>query len=358
MDMKVAAAWDVRAHPDGTCHVTRSEASYPLKFIVPTKDERYSVLYVLGFGGGLVAGDSTRVEGAVHEDAVAVLKTQGTTKVFKSVHSVGCHQHVCATVARGGLLAFLPDPTTCFKDAVFKQHQRYELHPLGSAVIVDWYTSGRMGLGETWELARLQSKLEVLVDRRQLLLENLDLHDTPGVARTAAKVGNAAAFGLVVLAGPRTDALRVRAGAIMRRQTFKQRREHGDEAALGTALTAATATATTAATPTSSSSSASSSSKGLGGDVSAGIAPGEPLVAVSQLGDGLCVVRFAAESTEDAYLFLHDLLAPLASGALSSMPPPYADRLHSLPRHGRPLSRAAAALRDHDASLLLTDRPP
>jgi hypothetical protein len=42
------------------------------------------------------------------------------------------------------------------------------------------------------------------------------------------KVGNASVFGCIVLIGPHTSALRKRAGAIMERQTFKQKRESND----------------------------------------------------------------------------------------------------------------------------------
>jgi UreD urease accessory protein len=58
------------------------------------------------------------------------LTTQATTKVYKrrsSIESVStavhssCSQTLLCTVASGALLALLPDPVTCFKDASYRQ---------------------------------------------------------------------------------------------------------------------------------------------------------------------------------------------------------------------------------------------
>ena len=303
--------WAVSCCSDGTCQVSKAAATYPIKFLVPTKDNNFSIIYLLGFGGGLVEGDCVRIHGSVHENAVAVLKTQGSTKIFKSTDNKHCEQEFVATIAQNGLLVYIPDPTTCFKQARFKQHQRYVLHPLGSLIAVDWYTSGRMSEGEKWEMECLQTKLEIIIDSRRVLLENLDLHDTIGIASIAEKVGNAAVFGSIVLVGPRTEMLRTRAGAIMHRQTFKQRREHGDE-----------------------------THREIGDE--------STLVSVSHLGVGVTVVRFIAYSTEDAYIFLMELLAPLSTGVLSCLIPPYSDRVHRLPCDDTGHSRVVHALREYD----------
>ena len=60
------------------------------------------------------------------------------------------------------------------------------------------------------------------------------------------------------------------------------------------------------------------------------VKPDDPLVSVSNLGEKISVLRFAADSTEDAYKLLAEVLKPLAAGKLSGMQKPYADRIHSL----------------------------
>lgn len=60
--------------------------------------------------------------------------------------------------------------------------------------------------------------------------------------------------------------------------------------------------------------------------------PSDPLVSVSNL-DKVTIVRFAADSTEDAYMLLAEILKPLSTGLLHEFPQPYADRIHSLKKN-------------------------
>lgn len=70
--------------------------------------------------------------------------------------------------------------------------------------------------------------------------------------------------------------------------------------------------------------------RGSNGDAKHLIQAGLPLVSASNLGNDISIVRFAADSTEDAYKLLADLLSPLAKEELMGLPMPYADRIHSL----------------------------
>ena len=44
----------------------------------------------------------------------------------------------------------------------------------------------------------------------------------------------------------------------------------------------------------------------------------------------MTIVRFAADSTEDAYILLAEILKPLSTGRLCDLPRPYSDRIHCL----------------------------
>ena len=60
------------------------------------------------------------------------------------------------------------------------------------------------------------------------------------------------------------------------------------------------------------------------------VPPSDPLVSVSNLGPDFSLIRFAADSTEDAYKLLSDILKPLCTGDLKDLPKPYSDRIHCL----------------------------
>ena len=104
---------------------------------------------------------------------------QGSTKVFKSRlgRRLACantnespslmagpndglsstKQNSRYLVASESVLLLLPEPVTCFCDASYNQIQKFEISEGGSAVILDWITSGRMSRGEEWAFSRYYS---------------------------------------------------------------------------------------------------------------------------------------------------------------------------------------------------------
>ncbi|XP_076900176.1 urease accessory protein D-like isoform X2 [Bidens hawaiensis] len=75
----------------GKSTVTRCFSKYPLKFIVPTKAGPSSIdavwIYTLTYGGGIVSGDCISFDVTLEDACTAVLTTQASTKVYKSVAS-------------------------------------------------------------------------------------------------------------------------------------------------------------------------------------------------------------------------------------------------------------------------------
>jgi len=73
-------------------------------------------------------------------------------------------QRLDVSIDAGGALFLLPDPVTCFRDAAYHQAQTFRLARGASAVLLDWYTSGRRARGEEWVFAKYYSANEVFVD--------------------------------------------------------------------------------------------------------------------------------------------------------------------------------------------------
>jgi urease accessory protein len=158
----------------GRASATRLFHAYPLRLICPRRAgvERASGAdcvwcYQVSFGGGLVAGDRAGTSVDVKDGCACVVATQGTNKVYKheiraqkraesldvSTENGGSDgtsktsretvQALAGRVGANALLACLPDPTQAFRDARFRQTQRFLLHPTASLVSVDWLVSGR-----------------------------------------------------------------------------------------------------------------------------------------------------------------------------------------------------------------------
>ncbi len=68
------------------------------------------------------------------------------------------------------VLLLLPDPVTPFSSSSYSQTQTFYLENSHSsaAVILDWFTSGRMARGEEWAFERYRSVNEIWIHGRRV----------------------------------------------------------------------------------------------------------------------------------------------------------------------------------------------
>jgi urease accessory protein len=159
----------------------RSFATSPVKVFTTRNSGGACWVYSATLGGGLVGGDMVRMTLEVGRDSVALLATQASTKVYRSLKPAS--QSLAASIHEDALLAVLPDPVVCFAGADFSQEQRYDVAGRGSLVVVDWITSGRHAAGERWAFNRYRSRIDISRDGRRMFFDGLTLQqETDSIA--------------------------------------------------------------------------------------------------------------------------------------------------------------------------------
>ncbi|MBU8894662.1 urease accessory protein UreD [Corallococcus sp. H22C18031201] len=181
-------------------------AHSPLRLLTPRNHGHAAWVYSSTLGGGLVDGDSLRLDLEVGPGATALLASQGANRVYRSPS--GCGSQVRARVAEDALLALVPDPTACFAGARYAQLTEVRMARSASLVLTEVLTSGRSAQGERWAFARQSSTVRVVVEDRALLDECWLLD--PAHGPVAERMGRFEALATVVLVGPATEAARAR----------------------------------------------------------------------------------------------------------------------------------------------------
>jgi len=182
--------------------LTHAYAKSPAKLIATKGRSATCWVYTATLGGGLVGGDEIDLTAQVTAGARALLTTQASTKVYRSVRR--SKQTLTAIVNEAALLAVVPDPVVCFADADYTQAQRYELHAGASLVVVDWMTSGRHAAGERWAFSRYESRLDISRDAQPVVLDTVVLeHDLDSVAE---RMGRFEVILTAVVTGPLVSA--------------------------------------------------------------------------------------------------------------------------------------------------------
>jgi urease accessory protein len=202
---------------------------YPLKLVVPDPDvlprrddgeiqdmpRLVHTVFLLTYGGGIVAGDTIDLEVRLASKTRLILLTQGSTKIFKTLDpSLVSHQHMTVHVQRDAGLVYLPDPVQPFAQTAFSQSQIYRLEQeQGSLCVCDWVTSGRSARGENWDIYEYKSRNEVWTTdasgkSRLLLRDNLilDKHGCTNMA-LSARMDGYAVFGTLIIRGTLFDNL-------------------------------------------------------------------------------------------------------------------------------------------------------
>lgn len=194
---------------------------YPLKLIAPDplpppesapvgSPDLIHTVFLLTYGGGIVAGDAIDLSVSLEAGTRLVLLTQGSTKIFKTADpAVVSRQHMVVNIAAGAALIYLPDPVQPFAQTAFSQSQTYHVESEQSSLCVcDWVTSGRSARGENWNLYEYKSKNEVWISkasatRRLLLRDNmmLDKYGKTGM-QLSQRMDGYSVFGTLIIFGP------------------------------------------------------------------------------------------------------------------------------------------------------------
>jgi urease accessory protein len=188
--------------------VTSAAARSPMKLLTPVARGRSVWAYTSSFGGGLVAGDCTRLNLSVSGGACCYLGTQSSTKVYRNPAGLPCEHTTHARVAEDAFLVFAPEPVQAFADSHYTQRQEFNLAPTAGMVLLDWFSSGRAARGERWAFTHLESRNDIFVGGERALVDPLLLNSDELVER----MGRFNCLATLLLIGPR---LKVAADALL-----------------------------------------------------------------------------------------------------------------------------------------------
>src|SRR5258708_14015519 len=93
----------------GESTATSVSATSPLKLLTPCARGKSVWAYASNFGGGLVAGDETRLDLRIGPEARCFIGTQASTKVYRNPPQLPCSHTTRAALEKNSLLAFAPE---------------------------------------------------------------------------------------------------------------------------------------------------------------------------------------------------------------------------------------------------------
>ncbi|CAI7626236.1 unnamed protein product [Penicillium palitans] len=189
----------------GSSSISTLSCTYPLKLVSPPSrpTDRAVLVFMMSYGGGLVAGDRVDLDVRVRPKSRLALLTQGSTKVYKTPSKSICsHQNLTVRVDEGAALLLLPDPVQPFKDS--------------SVLVLDWVSEGRTAIGEAWDFFGWKGRNEIWslpkpdkgTTKKLLIRDSLVLDETSSTERSYKnEMDGLGAFGTLIIRGPMFRAL-------------------------------------------------------------------------------------------------------------------------------------------------------
>ncbi|KAK9847364.1 Urease accessory protein UreD [Penicillium brevicompactum] len=204
----------------GSSSIIALSCTYPLKLVSPPSrlTDHAVLVFMMSYGGGLVAGDRVDLNIGVRPKSRLALLTQGSTKVYKTPSKSICsYQILTVTVEAGAALLLLPDPVQPFKDSSYEQCQIFHVHhSLANILVLDWVSGGRTARGEAWEFFGWKGRNEIwsLPDpemgiRKKLLLRDILVLDETSSTKPnySDEMDDLGVFGTLIIRGPLFRAL-------------------------------------------------------------------------------------------------------------------------------------------------------
>lgn len=186
----------------GCSSVVRAWARSPLALLTPRARGKSVWAYTSNFGGGMVAGDQTRLDLRIDAGARCFLGTQASTKVYRNPSHLPCAHRLQADLAADSLLVLAPDPVQCFAESVYDQRQQFHLAASSNLVLVDWVSSGRLARGERWSFRRYATRNEIHRGGQPVFLDALLLDTRDGPVAHPFRAGRFNCIATVLLLGP------------------------------------------------------------------------------------------------------------------------------------------------------------
>jgi urease accessory protein len=151
--------------------VTGWRYTLPLQALAPVAlDDPAAVVSILNPTGGLVGGDRLSIDVEVAAGAHAVLTTPSATRVYRT-DGEDATQSVKIVIGPRATVEWVPDHTIPFAGSAFRQTLDVEMDETARLILVDAFSAGRVGRGEAWQFALLDSAVSVR-DRQGWLLHD------------------------------------------------------------------------------------------------------------------------------------------------------------------------------------------
>lgn len=123
-----------------------------------TKPEKAHI-YLMSSAGGMLQGDTLKIDITAKENTRAFVTTQAATKIYKAENR-DCRQFINIFVEKNSFLEFLPKQIIPHKDSKFLQEVHISLDNSSTLLYSEIISAGRIAHGEKFDFGSIRMKFD------------------------------------------------------------------------------------------------------------------------------------------------------------------------------------------------------
>jgi len=156
--------------------LSRSRFTLPLQALTPLPlEDGTAYLMLLNPTGGVLGGDRLFTEIVQENETHVCLTTPSATRIYRTVEKPAVLETVMH-IGEGATLEYLPDHVIPHAGSALRQSLRVEMSRGSRAILLDSFAAGRVARGEHWNFSQLDSRTEVTLCGKPLLLNRAFIH--------------------------------------------------------------------------------------------------------------------------------------------------------------------------------------
>ena len=142
-------------------------------------DTGCAFIHLFNAAGGLVCGDRIEIHIIVNENSHAFATTPSAMKIYRRSEGFAC-QETEITIKKGGVFEYLPCYVIPFANASYQQKIKVTMEEDTAAILLDFFTTGRLARGEHLQFDQYKSIMEINYCAEPILFQKATLkpHDT------------------------------------------------------------------------------------------------------------------------------------------------------------------------------------
>jgi urease accessory protein len=174
-----------------------------LKLVFPRTHNLHIEAIIVNTAGGITGGDRFSLEAHVAQGATLTLTTQAAERAYRAQRGETGHVSTSLSVARGGVLHWLPQELILFEHSALTRRLDITLEADAQLLMVEPVVFGRAAMPEVLRDVAFSDRIKITRDGRPLYLDGIRLFGdaTSHLARRSIANG-AGAMASVVMVAP------------------------------------------------------------------------------------------------------------------------------------------------------------